>query len=115
MPYSAVNSYFVNSWTPENPTNTPGFGQYGSPSPSSEAYYSNTSVHHADFIKIRNIVFGYDVPQTWLRRFGVNNLALRFQVDNPKAIWTRNNLGVDPETLGLRNPTSYVFGLNINL
>lgn len=97
---------------------TPGmqfFGQYAAESPASEAADSDISVHHADFIKIRNVVLGYDFPVSLVRRLGVNHLALRFQVDNPGALWTRNNIGVDPETLGVRNRTSYVFGLNINL
>ena len=116
MPYAPIRSYFLDAWTPENPTSHPGFGQYANDSdPASETAASNTSVHHADFIKIRNLVLGYDFPSSIVRRLGVNHLSLRFQVDNPGAIWTRNNIGVDPETLGIRNRTSYVFGLNINL
>lgn len=113
--YAPVRSYFLDAWTPENPTSHPGFGQYAAESPASEAAASNISVHHADFIKIRNVVLGYDFPVSLVRRLGVNHLALRFQVDNLGALWTRNNIGVDPETLGVRNRTSYVFGLNINL
>ena len=115
MGYAPVRSYFLDAWTPENPTSHPGFGQYAAESPASEAADSDISVHHADFIKIRNVVLGYDFPVSLVRRLGVNHLALRFQVDNPGALWTRNNIGVDPETLGVRNRTSYVFGLNINL
>ena len=115
VPNTAIASYFLNAWTPENPTNTPGIGQYGSNMLSDETEYSNTSVHDADFLKIRNIVFGYDIPENWLRRFGINHCTFRFQINNPKAIWTKNNLGVDPETLGIRTPSSYVFGLNINI
>lgn len=115
MAYGPISSYFLDAWTPENPTSTPGFGRYAASSPASEAYYSNTSVHHADFIKVRNIVLGYDFPSALIRRIGLNNLSLRFQVDNPGALWTRNNIGVDPETLGVRSRSSYVFGLNLNL
>lgn len=115
VPNTAIASYFLNAWTPENPTNTPGIGQYGSNMSSEETNYSNTSVHDADFLKIRNIVLGYDIPENWLRRFGINHCTFRFQINNPKAIWTKNNLGVDPETLGIRTPSSYVFGLNINI
>ena len=115
MAYGPISSYFLDAWTPENPTSTPGFGRYAATSPASETYYSNTSVHHADFIKVRNIVLGYDFPSTLIRRMGLNNLSLRFQIDNPGAVWTRNNIGVDPETLGVRSRSSYVFGLNLNL
>lgn len=108
-------SYFLNAWTPENPTNTPGIGQYGTRALSSEAYYSNRAIHDASFIKIRNIVFGYDLPDKLLKHVGINNLRFTFQINDPKAIWVANKVGVDPETYGIRNSSSYVFGLNINL
>lgn len=114
VPTTAINSYFLNAWTPENPTNTPGIGRYSSNSLGPEPSYSDISIHHADFLKIRNIVFGYDFPQQWIKHLGMNRLNLRFQIDNPKYLWVANDVHVDPETLGLRNPSSFIFGLNIN-
>lgn len=113
--YGTIASYFLNAWTPENPTNTPGIGRYGSTSIGSEPKYSNAAVHDADFLKIRNIVLGYELPEKWLKGIGVNRINLRFQIDNPKYLWVKNKVGVDPETLGLRNPSSYIFGINVNL
>lgn len=110
-----IASYFLNAWTPENPTNTPGIGQYSTTSNEMQSYYSNSSVYDADFLKIRNIVLGYDLPKAWLQKIGVNRISLRFQIDNPKYLWVKNKVHVDPETLGLRNPSSYIFGLNVNL
>ena len=114
VPTTAINSYFLNAWTPEHPTNTPGIGRYASTSLGSETRYSDISIHHADFLKIRNIVLGYDFPQQWILHLGMNRLTLRFQIDNPKYLWVANDVHVDPETLGLRNPSSFIFGLNIN-
>lgn len=114
VPTTAIKSYFLNAWTPENPTNTPGIGRYGSKLIGAETTHSNTSIHHADFLKIRNIVFGYDFPQQWIKHLGMNRLTLRFQIDNPKYLWVANDVHVDPETLGLRNPSSFIFGLNVN-
>ena len=111
---TAIASYFLNAWTPENPTNTPGIGRYASTSTSSQTMYSNTAIHDASFLKIRNIVLGYDFPTEWFHGTGINRLSLRFQIDNPKYLWVANKVHVDPETLGLRNPSSYIFGLNIN-
>ncbi len=115
VPYSAISSYFLNAWTPENPTNTPGIGRYASTSLGSEPRYSDISVHDGAFLKIRNIVFGYDLPDGFLRVKGINRISLRFQIDNPKYLWVKNKVGVDPETLGIRNPSSYILGVNINL
>jgi hypothetical protein len=115
MTTQAIPSYFVDAWTPEKPTNVPGIGRYSSTSKGPESYTSNISVHDADFLKIRNIVFGYDVPERWLKSTGLNRATIRFQIDNPKALWVKNKIGVDPETLGLRNPSSFILGININL
>lgn len=116
MPYTALPSYFLNAWTPDNPTMTPALGQYFKGSTSSEeTANANIAIQDADFLKIRNIVIGYSFPQEWCHSIGINHLTLRMQINNPKAIWTKNNQGIDPETLGVRNPSSFVFGLNINL
>ncbi len=115
VPYSTVASYFLNAWTPEKPTNTPGIGRYASTSLGNEPRYSDISVRDAAFLKVRNIVFGYELPEKWFKGTGINRLSLRFQIDNPKYLWIKNDVGVDPETLGIRNPSSYIFGVNINL
>ena len=115
VPSTAIASYFLNAWTPEHPTNTPGIGRYSSYSLGSEPRYANKSVYKADFLKIRNIVFGYDFPKAWIGKLGINRLSLRFQIDNPKYLWVANKVHVDPETLGIRNQSSYIFGVNINL
>ncbi len=110
-----IPSYYLNAWTPENPTDTPGIGQYGATSVGSTAEYSDVSIHDADFLKIRNIVFGYELPENWLKGIGVNRVSLRFQIDNPKYLWAKNKVGIDPETLGIRSQSSYIFGINVNL
>ena len=111
----AVSRYYVNSWTPENPTNTPGYGQYGTNAIGSEPMYGNNAIRKADFLKIRNIVLGYSFPREWFTGTSVNRVALQFQINNPWTVWKANKVNVDPETLGVRLPSSYVFTLNVNL
>lgn len=114
---SPVRSWYLDSWTPENTdTNIPGIWQDNKAGGTQPAVQNNTDifVHAADFLKIRNFVLGYDVPRTALTKIGMNNLRLRFQMNNLPALWKSNDIGVDPETMGLRLPTSYVFGLNFN-
>lgn len=110
----ALPSYLVNSWTPTNPTSTPGFGQYGSTSIGNESYYGNNSIYDAAFLKIRNIVLGYELPKGILHRLSLNRLAFNIQVDNPKALWTANKMGIDPETLGVRTRSNYTFSIFVN-
>jgi TonB-linked SusC/RagA family outer membrane protein len=115
VPFLAPD-YFVNAWTPENTdTNVPGFGRYAeSIAIGSEPWSTDINVHPADFLKIRNIVLGYDLPASLLSRIGLHDATLRFQLDNPKALWVKNKVGVDPETRRLRTPSSYIFGINFN-
>lgn len=108
-------SYFLNAWTPENKTNTPGIGRYGTNMLNAPTEHSDISVRPADFLKIRNIVLSYALPEKWLNNIGINQVTLRAQLDNPKYLWVKNKVGVDPETLGLRNPSSFIFGINVNL
>ena len=116
LPFGPAGDYYVDSWTPENTdTNVPGIGQYGTQS-LQPAVNDNVDifVRPADFIKIRNITFGYDVPRQILRPLGLSNLQVRFQIDNLPALWKKNKVDVDPETLGIRKQMSYVVGLNFN-
>ena len=114
--YGPVASYYLDSWTPDNPSDVPAIGQWAhSSSTDSAPDVSSRALHDADFIKFRNIVFGYDVPVSLLRHLGVNRCSLRFQINDPNAIWTKDKTDFDPETGGLRTPSSYVFCLNINL
>ncbi|MBQ8335486.1 MAG: SusC/RagA family TonB-linked outer membrane protein [Tidjanibacter sp.] len=108
---------YLDAWHPvNNPDETvvPGGGYYGSSYTSSEYQYADVFVHDASFIKIRNIILGYDIPQSVTKRLGIGRANLRFQIDNPKPLWLANELGVDPETGGIARTTNYVFGLNIN-
>lgn len=122
---AAIPSYFVNAWTPEHQTDTPGIGRYASTSLGSEQRYSDISVKNASFLKIRNIVLGYELPENWARKIGASRVNLQFQIDNIPAIWTAykpwkeksyygKEVRFDPETLGIPRQSSYIFGLHIN-
>lgn len=122
---SAVPSYFLNAWTPENRTNTPGIGRYASHSIGSANTNTNLYVRNAAFLKIRNIVLGYELPENWVRRIGASRMNLQFQVDNIPALWTAfkpwkemsyypKSVKYDPETAGIPMRPSYIFGLHIN-
>lgn len=109
-------AYYLNGWTPENKTDIPSIGKWAhSTYTDSSPSHSDRALHDADFIKFRNIVFGYDLPASLLRHVGLQRCSFRFQINDPKAIWHKDKINFDPETGGLRNPSSYVFGLNINI
>lgn len=112
--YAPLDDYYLNSWTPENTdTDVPGIGEHCyMNSWGSEYLYTDIFVRSADFIKIRNITLSYNVPEVFVRRIGMSNLQVHFQVDNLPALWKKNSVGVDPETLGIRRQMTYVVGLN---
>ena len=111
-------SYFLRAWTPTNKdTDAPGVLQHLSSTGASTSWldnYTDIYVVAADFFKIRNILFGYELPKQWLSKVGINNASLRFQIDNPNISWIKNDIGLDPETMGVRLSTSYIFGLNFS-
>lgn len=114
IPTGAVAGYFVNAWTPEKKTDVPGIGRYSSNSTSSVTRYSNKTLYDASFLKVRNIVLSYELPHRLAEKISADRLNVLFQIDNPKALWTANKVGVDPETLGIRTRSSYILGVHVN-
>lgn len=114
--YSSMPSYYLDSWTPTNTdTDIPGMNQYYRVPINNQYYYSDNLVRHADFLKIRNVVLGYDLPSAIAAKLKATNLRVRVQLNNPKSIWIRQkDVHVDPETGAAPIPTSFVFGINAN-
>lgn len=116
--YGPLPSYTLDAWTPTN-TNTyiPGYGQYAAPGAiiQNQVINSDVFVRPSDFIKIRSVGLGYKLPRQVAGKLGGRDIGFRFQLNNPKALWIKNNVGIDPETGTAPVLTSYVFGLNFNL
>ena len=122
---SALSAYFANAWTPQNKTLTPGIGRYSTTGYGSEPTHSDISVRDASFLKIRNIVFGYELPEKWARAIKADRVNLQFQIDNLAPVWTAfrpgremsyyaKNAIFDPETGGIPQRSSYIFGVHVN-
>ncbi|MBR5384275.1 MAG: SusC/RagA family TonB-linked outer membrane protein [Bacteroidales bacterium] len=122
---TALPQYFTNAWTPEKPTLTPGIGRYSTTGHGSEPTHSDISVRDASFLKIRNIVFGYELPEKWAHAIKVDRVNVQFQIDNLPPVWTAFRPGkemsyysksaiFDPETGGAPQRSSYIFGVHIN-
>lgn len=82
--------------------------------------YMDCNVEHADYLKVRNIVLGYDFPKQWITRLGIQGLRLRVQMNNV-ATWARNSKSLDPEAVNpysgyttLKPCKSYTFSLSVN-
>lgn len=90
-------------------------------SETSYGIYRHTNVEHAGYVKLRNLVFGYNFSDRICKVIGLNDLRLRFQVNNV-CTWARNSKGLDPEAVNPltganynRVPRSYTMSLFFNL
>ena len=74
-------------------------------------------LQNAAYIRLKNLTFGYTLPQQWTEKFNVSRLRVFFSGDNLfylSGLYKHYN--IDPENLdGLRYPLqrSYSFGLNV--
>ena len=82
--------------------------------------YMDMLVVPADYMKLRNIVLGYNFPKAWCNKLGMNAIRLRVQVNNI-CTWVKNDFDVDPEAnnpvTGLnmdKKPRSYTMSLHVN-
>ncbi len=115
--YGSMENYLLDSWTPTNTdTNVPASGQYFRYNANqNQLVHADIRVRPADFIRIRNVVAGYNLPESLVSKFKARSAQLRFQVNNPRILWAKQkDVHIDIETLGLPTPTSYVFGINLN-
>ena len=116
---AAVPKSYLNYWTSTNNA-YPANGYAGSTNVVGNSRYIDANVVPADYIKLRNIVLGYDFPKNVCQQLHLQSLRLRIQANN-LLTWTRNSLGVDPEScfptsgeVGLKTSRSYTMSLNVN-
>lgn len=119
----AINAAMLNYWTSGDHTAylANGYLSTGNIVGQFDTQYMNSLVVPADYLKLRNLVIGYDFPMNITRALGVNALRLRLQMNNV-CTWARNQYGIDPEANDPLNgtelnktPRSYTFSLFVNL
>jgi hypothetical protein len=77
-------------------------------------------ITNAHYMRLRNLEIGYEVPKTFLNRFGVRGLRVYAHGTNLFSIDNMRKFDLDPEiiaTNGLVYPQQriYTFGFNLNL
>lgn len=115
-----VPSAYLNYWNTDDKTLYPANGYLGTANVTGNPQYMDTNVVPADYMKLRNIVLGYNFSQAICHKLGINQLRLRFQMNN-LATWTRNKWNIDPEAndplTGIdlaKTPRSYTMSLYVN-
>lgn len=82
--------------------------------------YMDIDVVPADYLKLRNLVIGYDFSKRFCKKLNLNAIRLRFQMNN-LCTWVKNDLDIDPEannpvtgSTGYKTPRSYTMSLRVN-
>ena len=126
----------VDYWTPTN-TGAAYPVPSGTLSGDNPMYASTLSYFDGTFVKIRTLTLGYDVKQSWIKKFGLSKLHVYVTAQNPLILFSEyhKQSGMDPETnsygdansavasyshriltVGYNTPTThnYLIGLNMS-
>ncbi|WP_461534390.1 SusC/RagA family TonB-linked outer membrane protein [Sinomicrobium sp.] len=93
---------------------------YGQGTASNEA--SSRFLHDGDFIRLRDVTFGYDLPESWLQGSGLTKVNIYLRATNLYTFIFDDGLKIDPEigiggitNLGLPPLKTASVGVNISL
>lgn len=106
-------SYWINRWTPDNPSTTlPRLGGFNN------GVTSDFYIEDASYLRIKNIELGFSVPEESLSKYGLQRLRLYVGAQN---LFTFTNLkNFDPERASgsgsaLNVPLYKIYSLGLNL
>ncbi|MFV0587213.1 SusC/RagA family TonB-linked outer membrane protein [Bacteroides reticulotermitis] len=87
---------------------------------SNAVMYSSNSIRNGNMIRLREILFNYECPQSWLKHTPLRRLSLTAQFNNVW-LWTKNKEGYDPEAvspltgaLSFGQPFSFTAGVKVD-
>ncbi len=112
-----VSDFWLNRWTPQNPTNeVPRL--VSASSYNGNRQVSSFWVNDISYLRVKNIQVGYTLPSSLIDKYGFNKARLYLSADN---VFTFTNWkwDYDPErgqtaqTPGLPNLATFVVGLNL--
>lgn len=59
--------------------------------------FMSAATFDADYIKLREISFGYELPNSFVKKFGISTANISIYSRNI-ILWTKAKIGIDPET-----------------
>jgi len=62
--------------------------------------YSSNSILPADNIRLQEVMLGFNLPNKYIKRYGLSSFTMTFQVQN-LAFWARNKYHIDPSTVSV--------------
>lgn len=113
----AWSTEMLNRWTPENRnTDVPRLSTVSN----SWTSTSTRFLYDGTYLRMKNLMFSYDLPAQWINKIHLNSVKLYFQAENLFTIYKEE--GLDPEqalngTTYFRYPAmrTFSFGINIKL
>lgn len=71
-----------------------------------------------NYLKMRNLQFGYTLPALWIKRIGIQKARIYTMIQNLFSIDNLGDMEIDPEITtdsGIQYPTNRVFNVGVNL
>lgn len=81
--------------------------------------YSSNSVLPADNIRLQEVMLGFNLPDKFLKKYGLGSFMMSVQVQN-LAYWAKNEYNIDPVTMsqdgriGMPLPKTFSCNLSVN-
>lgn len=108
------NNLNVDYWTPENPTN-----ENPRPNVSQESVFLGSTLAYKDvsFIRVRNIVLSYSMPQNILKKLNMKDMTFNLTAENPLTFTKYKGMDPEFESNGERAlyPTTKLYALGLNI
>ena len=105
----------LNAWSLDNPNSTiPAITTVDS---NGESRFSTYFVENGNYLKLRVLQFGYNLPKDLLNKMSVETFRLYISGQNLLILDAKNFTGVDPENAGFGypQPTTFTIGFNLTL
>ena len=98
----------IDYWMPNNPTNE-------MTSPTYIPYDKHTFYDKVNYVTLKNITLGYNIPKTLINKIGITGLNVNLSVNNVCNISNVDGLNLDADDIFESYPMarSYMFGLNL--
>ncbi|NKI27475.1 TonB-dependent receptor [Arenibacter sp. 6A1] len=103
------HTQWLNAWTPDNPNNS--FPRFGSPFGDTN---SSFWLEDADFLRLKNLNFGYDIPVSLVNKVGAERINIFANGTNLFMIYSKIK-AFDPETSGRGIPVNRSYSLGVNV
>lgn len=114
---SHPSTAWLDAWSPENPDGKFPYIAEASASPSQPSNYSTFWVFTTNYLRVKNLQFGYTLPSTWLKKTGITRAKIYYSGEN---LFKFDSLpvNIDPEApsgRGSHYPQVSTHSIGINL